>query len=279
MTGVSGSGKTAALKALEDIGFFCVDNLPIDLLPKLLQLSVFSGEVVRRVGIGMDSRDTAFFTNYREVFAEVERLGIRVEVLFLDADEEVLLRRFSETRRVHPLAQGRSVPEGIREERALLSDLKESATLVVDTSHMSVHELKKAIWAYFEKPNEDMALQVNLVSFGFRYGIPHEADMVFDARFLPNPYFVPELKAFTGDDPKVREYVFGSPLTAAFIDRLNDLLEFLLPQFEKEGKRYLTVGVGCTGGRHRSVAVVEELARRLSASRRLVGVVHRDKDK
>lgn len=279
MTGLSGSGKTAALKALEDIGFFCVDNLPASVLPKFVQLSVLSGEVVNKVGIGMDSREKTFLTRYKEVFEEVERLGIHIEVLFLDADENVLLRRFSETRRTHPLAQGRSVPEGIREERELLKDLKSRAEIVIDTSSMSVHDLKKTVWSYFERSVEAGSLQVNLMSFGFRHGIPHEADIVMDVRFLPNPYFVSELKSRPGTDPEVKKYVFDSPVSTDFVTRLAELLKYLLPHYEKEGKRYLTVAIGCTGGRHRSVAVVEELSRTLSEERRPVGVVHRDVEK
>lgn len=279
MTGLSGSGKTAALKALEDIGFFCVDNLPATVLPKFVQLSVLSGEVVNKVGIGMDSREKTFLTRYREVFEEVERLGIHIEVLFLDADENVLLRRFSETRRTHPLAQGRSVPEGIREERELLKDLKNRAEIVIDTSSMSVHDLKKTVWSYFERTVEAGSLQVNLMSFGFRHGIPHEADMVMDVRFLPNPYFVPELKSRPGTDPEVRKYVFDSSISTDFVTRLAELLKYLLPHYEKEGKRYLTVAIGCTGGRHRSVAVVEELSKILSVGCRPVGIVHRDVEK
>jgi UPF0042 nucleotide-binding protein len=279
VTGLSGSGKTAALKALEDIGFFCVDNLPATVLPKFVQLSVLSGEVVNKVGIGMDSREKTFLTRYREVFEEVERLGIHIEVLFLDADENVLLRRFSETRRTHPLAQGRSVPEGIREERELLKDLKNRAEIVIDTSSMSVHDLKKTVWSYFERTVEAGSLQVNLMSFGFRHGIPHEADMVMDVRFLPNPYFVPELKSRPGTDPEVRKYVFDSSISTDFVTRLAELLKYLLPHYEKEGKRYLTVAIGCTGGRHRSVAVVEELSKILSVGCRPVGIVHRDVEK
>ena len=279
VTGLSGSGKTAALKALEDIGYFCVDNLPVGLLPKFVQLSVLSGEVLSKVGIGMDSREKAFLTRYREAFGEVERLGIRIEVLFLDAEEDVLLRRFSETRRVHPLAQGTSVPEGIRRERELLQDLKDRAELVIDTSRMSVHDLKKTIWDHFQSVLETGSLQVNLMSFGFRHGIPHEADIVLDVRFLPNPYFVPELKSRTGTDPGVRDFVFSSDTAVESVGRLADLLKYLLPLYEKEGKRYLTVAVGCTGGRHRSVAVAEELAKAVSDGRRRVGVVHRDMEK
>lgn len=277
VTGLSGSGKTAALKALEDIGFFCVDNLPAALLSKFVQLSVLSGEMITKVGIGMDSRDRAFLDTYREVFDEIAALGITTEVLFLEADEKVLIRRFSETRRVHPLARSTSIPEGIADEKRLLKKLRDRADLVVDTSTMSVHELKSAVWAYFQRAaDESSAMRVHLESFGFKAGIPPQADIVMDARFLPNPYFVPELKDRTGEDEEVREFVFGNGKAGEFVNKLLDLLLFLVPLHEAEGKRYLTVAIGCTGGRHRSVAVVRELEARLTEKGLRVRAAHRD---
>lgn len=280
VTGLSGSGKTAALKALEDIGFFCVDNLPAPLLPKFLQLSVLSGEVVSKVGIGMDSREKSFTERYKSAFEEVEKLGIQTEVLYLEAHDEVLVRRFSETRRVHPLAVEGSVSEGIRTERKLLKGLRERADVVVDTSEKSVHELKSAIWSYFENAAQENKLQVRLESFGFRNGIPHGADMVFDVRFLPNPYFVKELKPLMGTQREVSDYVLGEKEGAEFIERLEGFLEYLIPLFEREGKRYLTIAVGCTGGKHRSVAVAEALSASLGQRVETpVRVIHRDIDK
>lgn len=276
VTGLSGSGKTAALKALEDIGFFCVDNLPAALLPKFVQLSVLSGEMIGKVGIGMDSRDRAFLDTHREVFAEIGALGIDVEVLFLEADEKVLIRRFSETRRVHPLAKESSIPEGIAEETRLLRDLRDRAALTVDTSSMSVHELKATIWAYFQRATDDAAMRVHLESFGFKSGIPPQADIVMDVRFLPNPYFVPELKDRTGEDEDVARFVLGNDKAAVFVEKLVDLLFFLVPLHEAEGKRYLTVAIGCTGGRHRSVAVAREIEKRLTSGGFSVRVAHRD---
>lgn len=276
VTGLSGSGKTAALKALEDIGFFCVDNLPAALLPKFVELSIFSGEMVNKVGIGMDSREKSFLEMHAEVFDVVASMGIGIEVLFLEADDDILIRRFSETRRLHPLARDRSVPEGILEERKLLKGLRQRADLVVDTTSMSVHELKKTIWAYFENPGDDQKMQINLESFGFRNGIPPQADMVLDVRFLPNPYFVPELKEKTGELKEIREFVLKNETGAEFMSRLMNLLAYMVPLYEKEGKRYLTLAVGCTGGRHRSVAVVRELERMLAGDKRVVRVVHRD---
>ncbi len=277
VTGLSGSGKTAALKALEDIGFFCVDNLPVALLPKFLQLSVLSGEVVNKVGIGMDSRDKSFAERHQEVFEEVEQLGIQTEVLYLDTQDTVLVQRFSETRRLHPLAGEGSVTEGIATERELLTGLRARADVIIDTTGKSVHELKKAIWAYFDRSVQEHKLQVGLESFGFRHGIPNGADMVFDVRFLPNPYFVPELKAKVGTDNEVSDYVFASEVGKEFLERLTVFLQYLIPLFEREGKRYLTVAVGCTGGHHRSVAMVEALVGSLHREgQQPVRVMHRD---
>lgn len=279
VTGLSGSGKTAALKVLEDLGFFCVDNLPVALLPKFLELGVLAGGEIQKVALGMDVRERRFLETYRETFEEVRRLGVPVEVLFLEAADEVLVRRFSETRRRHPLGEERSVTQGIREERRLFEDLKSKADLVIDTSEMSVHDLKKELWQYFRQSAEDHRLQINLVSFGYRYGIPTEADLLLDARFLPNPYFVPDLKNHTGTEKQVHDFVFGFEGTREFFRRFSELVGYLLPLYEKEGKSYLTIAVGCTGGKHRSVAVVEELGRFLAGEGRTPRVLHRDMEK
>jgi UPF0042 nucleotide-binding protein len=279
VTGLSGSGKTAALKSLEDLGFFCVDNLPVALLPKFLELGVLSGGEIQKVALGMDLRERHFLERYRETFQEVRRLGLRTEVLYLEAADDVLVRRFSETRRRHPLGEDRSVTQGIREERRLFEELKEAADLVIDTSEMSVHDLKKALWQYFKQGPEDNTLQVNLVSFGYRYGIPAEADLMLDVRFLPNPYFVPELKRHNGTEPKVRDFVFRFEESREFFRRFSELVGYLIPLYEKEGKSYVTVAVGCTGGKHRSVAMVEQLRERLEQLGRVVRVLHRDVEK
>ncbi len=276
VTGLSGSGKTSALKALEDLGFFCVDNLPAVLLPKFLELSVLAGGEIQKVAVGMDLREPHFLEDYRDAFAQVERLGIRTEVLFLEASDEILVRRFSETRRRHPLAGEGPLVQGIRRERELFGEVKERADRVIDTSGMTVHDLKRALWQYFRRGLEDGTLQVHLMSFGYRYGIPLEADLLVDVRFLPNPYFVPELKGRTGIDPRVRDHVFSFDEAREFLRRFTDLLEYLIPLYEKEGKTSLTVAVGCTGGKHRSVTVVEEMARRLEGTGKRVQVLHRD---
>jgi UPF0042 nucleotide-binding protein len=279
VTGLSGSGKTAALKALEDLGFFCVDNLPVTLLPKFLELGVLAGGEIQKVALGMDLRERHFLERHREVFEAVRHLGIRAEVLYLEAADDVLVRRFSETRRRHPLGDDRSVTQGIREERRLFEDMKEMADLVIDTSEMSVHDLKKALWQYFKQGPEDHTLQVNVVSFGYRYGIPAEADLLLDVRFLPNPYFVSDLKGLVGTDPRVQEFVFGFEEAREFFRRFWDLVAHLVPLYEKEGKTHVTVAVGCTGGKHRSVTIVEGLKARLEETGRSVRVLHRDIEK
>lgn len=276
VTGLSGSGKTAALKALEDLGFFCVDNLPVVLLPKFLELSVLAGGEIQRVALGMDLRERHFLEHQREAFAKAASQGLRPEVLFLEASDDVLVRRFSETRRRHPLGEDRSISQGIEEERRLFEELKGSADRVLDTSEMTVHDLKKAVWQYFRQGADDHALQVNLVSFGYRYGIPHEADLLLDVRFLPNPYFVPELKAHTGTERSVQEYVLRAREAQEFLARFTELVALLIPLYEKEGKVSVTVAIGCTGGRHRSVTMVEELSRRLAALARPTQILHRD---
>jgi UPF0042 nucleotide-binding protein len=279
VTGLSGSGKTAALKALEDLGFFCVDNLPAPLLPKFLELSVLSGGEIQKVAVGMDLRERHFLDRYREAFDEVAGLGIRAEILYLEASEEVLVRRFSETRRRHPLAGDRSVTHGIREERLFLEELKGGSDRVIDTSEMNVHDLKKALWEYFKEGPESHTLQVNLVSFGYRYGIPHEADVLLDVRFLPNPHFVAALKNHVGTEESVQEFVLRSEESKEFLRRVSELIAYLLPLYEKEGKTYVTVAIGCTGGKHRSVTLIEELKRRLAGTSRPLQVLHRDIEK
>ncbi len=256
-----------------------MDNLPAELLPKFLELSVLAGGEIHRVALGMDLRERHFLQRYRAAFEEVERLGLRPEVLYLEASDEILVRRFSETRRRHPLGEDRSISQGIREERRLFEELKGTADRVIDTSEMTIHDLKKAVWKYFKQGPDDQTLQVNLLSFGYRYGIPHEADLLLDVRFLPNPYFVPALKNHVGTEAPVQEFVLRTEEAREFLRRFVEFLEFLLPQFEREGKTSLTIAIGCTGGKHRSVTLIEEIARRLDGGRRAVQVYHRDVDK
>jgi UPF0042 nucleotide-binding protein len=278
LTGVSGSGKSTALRALEDAGFYCVDNLPIVFLEKLLELSGHTAGEVTRIALVVDAREGRFLGEAPRIINEVRRSGTRVDVVFLDASDEALLRRYSETRRRHPLAGEGSVPDGIAAERRALEGLKAIANEVVDSSTLNVHELKRLVHARFVE-GEAERMGVTVVSFGFRYGLPSHADLVLDVRFLPNPYFVPELKPHPGTDRRVEEYVLAQQDARTFLDRADDLCSFLLPRYRAEGKSYLTIAVGCTGGRHRSVVIAAALARRLEASGTDVRLWHRDVDK
>lgn len=279
ITGVSGSGKSTALRALEDAGYYCVDNLPIVFLEKLLELSGHTQGEVTRIALGVDAREGRFLGDAPHVIDEVRRKGAKVEVLFLDATDEALLRRYSETRRRHPLAgESGSVPDAIAAERRALEPLKSLAGEVVDSSRLNVHELKRLMHAKFVE-GAVAPMGVTVLSFGFRFGLPSHADLVLDVRFLPNPYFIPELKPFSGLDERVSRFVLGQDDARTFVDRAGDLCDFLLPRYRAEGKSYLTIAIGCTGGRHRSVAVAAELARRIERGGNSVRLWHRDVEK
>jgi UPF0042 nucleotide-binding protein len=278
LTGVSGSGKSTALRALEDAGFYCVDNLPILFLEKLLELSGHTAGEVSRIALVVDAREGRFLAEAPRVIREVRQKGSDVQVLFLDASDESLVRRYSETRRRHPLAGEGSVPDGISAERRALAEIKAVADEVIDTTTLNVHELKRLVSRRFVA-GDGVRLGVTLVSFGFRFGIPTHADMVLDVRFLPNPFFIPELKPYPGTDPRVAGFVLGQPDAKAFLDRLAELSGFLLPRFRNEGKSYLTIAIGCTGGKHRSVALAAAFAERLESSGQPVRLWHRDLDK
>jgi len=279
LTGVSGSGKTTALRALEDAGFYCVDNLPIVFLEKLLGLSAHTAGEISRIALVVDAREPRFLADAPRAIEEVRQKGNDVQILFLDASDDSLVHRYSETRRRHPMAgETGTVPDGIAAERRALADLEALADEVIDTTSLNVHELKRLVTRRFAA-GEGARLGVTLVSFGFRFGIPTHADMVLDVRFLPNPFFIPELKPHPGTDPRVAAFVLGQPDAKAFLDRLVDLLGFLLPRYRAEGKSYLTLAVGCTGGKHRSVALAAALAERLEASGQPVRLWHRDVDK
>lgn len=259
ITGLSGSGKSTASRALEDMGFFCVDNLPIALLPKLLDLSSASGGEYSKVALVMDLREKDFIRTFREVFSRLRAEGYHLEILFLEAADEALVRRYSQTRRTHPLAEGQGLVEGIRKEREVLADLRSMATLVVDTSTYNVHQLQLAIREVFGQRPPGRRMALTFLSFGYAHGIPQESDLVIDVRFLPNPYFVEELKDLPGSDPRIQDFLAGFQETRDFLSHLQEMLSFLLPLYEREGKAYLTVAVGCTGGQHRSVAVAEKM--------------------
>ena len=269
VTGLSGAGKSTALRALEDGLFFCVDNLPLPLIPELVNLMGRRG--IEHVAVSVDARQHMFLDSYRDIVVRLRAESHRVEVLFLEAPDDVLLRRYSETRRRHPLS-GDELSDGIHRDRESLAQLREDAA-VINTGQLNVHELKALITERFARTVGTMA--VTLQSFGYKHGLPPDSDLVFDVRFLPNPYFVSELSAGDGREARVAEFVLGSAQGVELVDHLERFLRFSLPNFAREGKLYLTVAVGCTGGRHRSVAVVEELSRRLGGEWDLV-VRHRD---
>ncbi|MCX5852236.1 MAG: RNase adapter RapZ [Deltaproteobacteria bacterium] len=276
ITGLSGSGKSTALKALEDIGFFCVDNLPILLLEKFLQMQSSGSNEISKIALVMDLREKNFPDKHIDVISKLKSRKYHIEILFLDATDEALMHRFSETRRVHPLSDRGSVLDSIRQERKRLAALKEISDNVIDTSLYSVHQLKQLLQRHYLAPLEEKKLLINLISFGYRFGLPPEADIVFDVRFLPNPYFVKDLKKHDGNNKKVERYVLRWDDTKEFLRQLVGLLGFLLPLYEKEGKSYLTIAAGCTGGRHRSVVILNELIRYFKDWRYSVTVTHRD---
>lgn len=279
ISGLSGSGKSTAVRVLEDEGFFCIDNLPVQLFPTIIDLVQKSQETVPGVALVMDIRGRDFLKGYEKIFHEIDDAGHTIEIIFFDATDEVLIRRFSETRRRHPALDSGSVPEGIRYEREQLAGLRRLATLVIDTSELNVHQLKEMVLVRVKGVAGTGRMTINLQSFGYRYGIPLESDLVMDVRFLPNPHFVPELRHFTGLDSRVRDFVLEKPDTGQFLAKFEDLLDYLLPAYKREGKSYLTISIGCTGGRHRSVALVEELSGFFTRRNISVKVSHRDMEK
>ncbi|MBI5497968.1 MAG: RNase adapter RapZ [Deltaproteobacteria bacterium] len=276
VSGLAGAGKSTAARALEDMGFFCVDNLPAALMGTLVNLAESSGGEVKRVALVVDAREGRFLEAFPETFARLKDSVPDVMLIFLDARDDVLVRRFQETRRRHPLApEGGAVLDGITRERAMLQRVRDLADQVIDTSTFNVHELKHLVNERFGTL-ATRALTVTLLSFGYKNGLPAELDLCMDVRFLPNPYFVDELRPRDGREVDVARYVMDRPVAREFVDRYTELLRFLIPAYSAEGKRYLTVGVGCTGGQHRSVAIVEELQKRLTGAGFVVRVRHRE---
>lgn len=276
VTGLSGAGKSQALRTLEDLGYFCVDNLPPALIPTFIQLCTQVREPISRIAMGVDVRGGEFFDDLSSALATISQAGTRPMVLFLEADDDILVRRYKETRRRHPLSPQGSTLEGIREERQMLSDLKAQASIIIDTSNLSTMEFRRQIVEVFSRNVKLEKLMVTIVTFGFKHGLPMDADLVFDVRFLPNPYYVADLKPLTGLDSRVSQYVFKSNLGKNFFLRLSRFVDFLLPHYVEEGKSHLTIAIGCTGGRHRSVAIGEALRAHLETKEHTVIVEHRD---
>lgn len=276
ITGRSGSGKSTAIAALEDAGFYCVDNMPIALLPEIMELPMESASEIAGLAFVMDMREKGFLSKYRPVLKSLESKGYRFEIIFLEADEETLLKRYSQTRRHHPLSRDRSLIDGIRAEESALKNLRNEASQVINTSHYNVHQLKSIIVHLVQKSIKLAPMRICILSFGFKYGVPQDADLLIDVRFLANPYFVPELQALDGKTKAIKEYLFKHETTRMFLQKYLDLLDFLIPLYEKEGKAYLTIAVGCTGGRHRSVAIAQTLYEHLSRSEKEMEITHRD---
>jgi RNase adapter protein RapZ len=275
---LSGSGKSQAIRALEDLGYFCVDNLPVMLLPMLAELTLRAGSEIARAAVVVDVREGKLLREFPGIYRKMKATrGLNPVLIFLESTEPALIRRFSETRRPHPLAPDRSALEGIREEKKAMKAIRELADHIVDTSEMTVHELRHAFTGVASGRAPGAQLVVTVLSFGFKHGIPVDSDLLFDVRFLPNPHFVPELRPHTGRDAKVIEFLDRAAATHQFLDHTLNLLKFLVPQYVSEGKSYLTVGIGCTGGRHRSVAIAEALKKGLSGIPGVrVRVKHRD---
>ena len=263
VTGMSGGGKSTALKMLEDVGFYCVDNLPVSLVEKFAELVSMPGSEVGKVALGLDVRSDQNFEDATKILEKLKNLGRKLEILFMDADESVLIKRYKETRRVHPLAMDKRVEDGVRIERRVLENIRRHADYVIDTSNLLTRELKEELNRIFVEDAAYNSLMVTVMSFGFKHGIPADADLVLDVRFLPNPFYIEELKCKTGNDREVQEYVMGFHEAEVFLEKLTDMLQFLIPNYVKEGKNRLVVAIGCTGGQHRSVTLAGELYRRI----------------
>ncbi len=278
VTGMSGAGKSTALKMLEDVGYFCVDNLPVPLIPKMADLLRVPGSELNKAALGVDIRSGQSLTEMARVLKELDKAGMKYEILFLESSDHVLIKRYKETRRFHPLAgnDGR-VDQGIGKEREKIRFLKEKADYLIDTSHMLTRELKRELNKIFVENKEYKNLYISVLSFGFKYGIPPDSDLVFDVRFLPNPYYIEDLRPQSGNDREVREYVMNNEKAAKFLAKMTDLMEFLIPNYVQEGKTQLVIAIGCTGGKHRSVTLANELFEALSKNENYgIRVEHRD---
>lgn len=277
VTGLSGAGKTQAIRSLEDLGYFCVDNLPPTLIPKFAEACYQTDGRIDKIALVIDIRGGKFFDDLFESLKHLKNEGYKYEILFLDASDEVLIKRFKESRRKHPLAPDGRILNGISLEKNKLREVKDRADTIIDTSKLATRELREEITKiYSEEGQIETQLIITVLSFGFKYGIPLDSDLVFDVRFLPNPYYIPELKKYSGNDEPVRDYVMGFQETREFVDKLEDMLKFLIPNYLKEGKRQLIVSIGCTGGRHRSVAIANSIFEKLKDSGYKINIDHRD---
>ncbi|MGN0370367.1 MAG: RNase adapter RapZ [Butyrivibrio sp.] len=277
VTGMSGAGKRTALKVLEDAGYYCVDNLPVMLVTKFMELA-FGGNGIDKIALGVDVRSGESIKDFEKILDGLKAMNYQCEILFLEAEDDVLVKRYKETRRNHPLAGENRIMEGIRQEREEIAFLKRRADYIIDTSTLLTRELKQELEKIFVDDEEFNSLVVTIVSFGFKYGIPEDADLIFDVRFLPNPYYIDELKPLTGNDAKIRDFVMGFSQAHEFLDKLTDMIRFLIPNYILEGKNRLVIGIGCTGGKHRSVTLANELYKRLENHEYGLKIEHRDID-
>lgn len=279
VTGLSGAGKTQAVRSLEDLGYFCVDNLPSTLIPKFVEACSETRGIIDKIALVIDIRGGKFFDNIFEGLDYLKNNGYEYEILFLDASDEVLIKRYKESRRKHPLAPEGRIINGIKLERKRLEEIRNMASNIIDTSKLATRELKEKITGIYQKEGQiETKLIITVLSFGFKYGIPVDSDLVFDVRFLPNPFYIPDLKHYSGNETPVSEYVMSFPQTKEFVDKLHDMLKFLIPSYLKEGKRQLIISIGCTGGRHRSVTIANEIYKRLKSDGQIVNIDHRDID-
>ncbi|MCP3940856.1 MAG: RNase adapter RapZ [Desulfobacteraceae bacterium] len=280
ITGLSGSGKSTAIQAFEDAGFYCVDNMPMELIPKFLEIPFKETPSVKGTAFVMDMRSKSFISNYATGISAIEDIGISPQIIFLDAGVDTLLKRFSQTRRHHPIAHEKSLLESIKSEKQAMQFIKQVAHHIIDTSAYNVHQLKSVILDLIHDGKKTTnRMKLNILSFGFKYGIPNDADLVMDLRFLANPYFVPELKNLDGESTAVRQFVMTNPEAINFLDKYYTLLDYLIPLYKRENKAYLTIAVGCTGGRHRSVAIARSIFEHLNKKGLTPGIIHRDIDR
>ena len=280
VTGMSGSGKTTAMKMLEDAGFYCVDNLPLLLVEKFVEMLAEPESEFNKIALGLDVRADIHFEEASDILKSIKESGIPVEILFLDSDDQILINRYKETRRVHPLEPDGHVEDGVQKERQILEEIRKNADYVLDTTNLLTRELKLELDRIFVKNEAYNSLMITVMSFGFKYGIPTDADLVLDVRFLPNPYYIDELRAKTGNDKEIQDYVMSFPEANEFLDKLTDMLEFLIPNYVKEGKNRLVIAIGCTGGKHRSVTLANALYNRLKDRGNYgIKLEHKDIDK
>ncbi|MDY6822403.1 MAG: RNase adapter RapZ [Thermodesulfobacteriota bacterium] len=277
ITGLSGSGKSTALDAFEDAGYYCVDNMPVALLPKFLEMPVQTSSELTGLAFVMDLRESAFVSQSGEIFTALKQKGYDIEILFLEADEDVLIQRYSQTRRHHPLADDKGLVEGIRDEKSQLQRLRKAADRIINTSRKTIHDLKSLVFTMVQQNASQRTMRINIMSFGFKYGIPHDADIIMDVRFLPNPHFVEALKNLDGTAENVNNYILNNEIAKIFLDKFLALIDFLVPQYKSEPKAYLTIAIGCTGGYHRSVAVARNIYTHLTGKHPSVAITHRDK--